>query len=103
NPMPAENLGRPACKPDQPWIAIAPYTWAVGMKGTMSAGFATARVDRSPWDATGDAFSDLRGAVGLYLEAGVGNVGFIADLMYLNARPEDRLLRVDEKATTLEL
>lgn len=103
NPMPAENLGRTACKPEGPWIGIAPYTWAVGMKGTIANGPISTRVDLTPGDAIGDYFNDLRGALGLHLEAGVGDVGLIADLMYLSVRPQDQILRVEERATILEL
>ncbi len=101
-PLPAENIGRRS-SPDEAWLLVAPYGWMPGIKGTIASGTRSADVDLSVGDAIRKVLPDLRGAAMLHVEGGVNDVGFITDLMYLNARPLDGLFRVESKSTFLEL
>jgi hypothetical protein len=95
---PAECLGQT----DGPWTVIAPYAWVYGMKGTVGAGRFTVPVNVSVSDAV-EKIPDLKGAAELHIESGYGDVGVIADLMYMRLAPSGALATVDSRSTLFEL
>ena len=97
-PQPAECLGQS----EGPWVLVAPYAWIPGMQGSVVVRGRYQQVDLSVKDAI-DHISDLEGAAMLHIEAGYGNVGVIADLLYLKLVPLDRLVRVESESTIFEL
>jgi hypothetical protein len=97
-PLPAECLGQT----DGPWTVIAPYGWVYGMKGTIGVGRRTVPVDVSVSDAI-EKISDLKGAAELHIESGYGDVGLIADLMYMRLAPSGKLTTVDSRSTFFEM
>ena len=99
-PQPAEQLGQTGG--DGPWVVVAPYAWIFGMQGSVVVRGRYQQVDFSPQDAI-DHINDLEGAAALHVEAGYGNVGVIADLLYLKLVPLDRLVRVQSESTIIEL
>jgi hypothetical protein len=99
-PQPAEQLGQTGG--DGPWVVVAPYAWIFGMQGSVVVRGRYQQVDLSVQDAI-DHIDDIEGAAALHVEAGYGNVGVIADLLYLKLVPLDRLVRVESESTLFEL
>lgn len=101
-PQPAEHLGEANC-PRRPWAVIAPYAWIFGMHGQVGARGRVLTVDQSVSDAVDAAVDDMKGALGLHVEAGYGQSGLIADLTYFHVVPLDGFARFDSKAAMFEL
>lgn len=100
-PQPAECLCDPAGQ-DRPWVLIAPYSWIFGVHGTVGAGRVTAPVAVSVSDAI-DELDKLKGALQLHVEAGYGDLGFIADVTYLNMAHGGAFTTLDSQSGLFEL
>jgi hypothetical protein len=96
--QPAENL----YELNGQWTVVAPYAWVYGMRGMVGAGNRTVPVNVSVSDAF-DKLDDLKGAAELHVESGYGNVGVIADLMYMRLASQGALTTVDSRSTFFEL
>jgi len=100
-PQPAECLCEPTGEA-RPWVVFAPYGWVFGIHGTVGAGRVTGPVDVSVGDALNE-LDKLKGAAQLHVEAGYGDVGFIADVTYLNLAGGGALTTLDSQSGLFEL